>query len=301
VLRSGALGDFILTLPVLRTLRGSFPAVQLGLVTHPRFGRLAVEAGLADAAISVDSADVARLFTAGAEFSAPWIERLRDFDTALSLLHDPDGVVAANLSRMGLKTVVARSPLPPAGIHAADHLLAALRALDVPVELPAWPKLSLSAEPESEPELAGRRLVLHPGSGSPRKNWPLERFVRLADEAERSLGLDPLFLLGEAEDRMAGLLAATASGRCVLAGLTLDRAARVLARAAAYVGNDSGISHLAAALGTPSVVLFGPTDPVQWAPRGDRVRVVRAPAPCSMHSLQPDEVLAGLCGVMASR
>ena len=120
--------------------------------------------------------------------------------------------------------------------------------------------------------------MLHPGSGSAKKNAPLPWFLELAHRMERERAVTPVFLTGEADADVAAQLSACAPHRTHLRDLSLLEAARVLAGAVTYVGNDSGITHLAAALGVPTLAVFGPTDPEQWGPRGEKVRIVRAPA-----------------------
>ncbi len=107
-----------------------------------------------------------------------------------------------------------------------------------------------------------RSVVIHPFSGSAKKNWPLEKYRELAQR-----------LPAEWADNRFDNLMDLASWM---------RGARV------YIGNDSGISHLAAAIGLPSVVLFGPTDPLIWAPRGDNVRILHHQP---LSQLPVDEVL----------
>ncbi len=112
-------------------------------------------------------------------------------------------------------------------------------------------------------------MVIHPGSGGAGKNWPLERFVAVARTLE-SQGRSVHWSIGPAE-REAGMDAP---------GVKLDTGALVelagaLAAARLYIGNDSGITHLAAAVGCPTVAVFGPTEPAVWAPRGGHVWVYR--------------------------
>jgi ADP-heptose:LPS heptosyltransferase len=103
-------------------------------------------------------------------------------------------------------------------------------------------------------------IACHPFSGSKRKNWPLKKFQELAS----CTSLPVRFCIGP-EQSLRGSIQIE----------NLMELAQWLANASAYVGNDSGISHLAAAVGTPSVVLFGPSDPQVWAPRGEHVTILR--------------------------
>jgi ADP-heptose:LPS heptosyltransferase len=119
--------------------------------------------------------------------------------------------------------------------------------------------------------------LLHPGAGSPRKRWPLEGFLEIADHSDRN-GQRPLFVIGPAEDDLVAPLKKRPQKLHRPAG-SLELLA-LLRTASAYIGNDSGVSHLAAWTGLPSVVVFGPTDPVRWRPRGRLVEIVRPPLDC---------------------
>jgi ADP-heptose:LPS heptosyltransferase len=124
--------------------------------------------------------------------------------------------------------------------------------------------------------------VIHPGSGSAVKNWPIDRFATLARLlTDRSFGV--VWVLGPAE---TGIVPENASGT-ILCNASLSTLVDVCSSSTLYVGNDSGISHLAAATGVSSVVLFGPSDPAVWQPRGPKVTVLAGKKdtcfPCHPH------------------
>lgn len=141
---------------------------------------------------------------------------------------------------------------------------------------------------------ADRNVVaIHPGSGSAKKNWPARRFGTLARRLRDECGFVPVFIFGEADSDVKSALAGVLQEFSDLPGCDLLDLASVLSVCRGYVGNDSGITHLAAALGIPAVALFGPTDPAVWGPRGSNVRIVRAPGfPASrMADIDPGLVL----------
>ena len=280
VLRGGALGDFIVTLPALRALRERWPDGRLELIGYPRVARLALRGGLVDVVHSLDQSGIARFFAAHPAFSEEQAAFVRAFDIVLNYLHDPQGVVRDNLRAAGVRVLIDASPLVSAR-HAADHFLAPLESLAI-YGADAAPRLAVRRAPAAGPPL----LAIHPGSGSPRKNWPLERFLAVAGAAGDA-GMAVRFVLGEVEQAMAGPV--RAAGFDAWADRALDELADLLAGAACYLGNDSGISHLAAACGCRAVVLFGPTDPSLWAPRGD-MRILRAPGG-DLHRLEVADVL----------
>ena len=136
--------------------------------------------------------------------------------------------------------------------------------------------------------LDSRIAILFPGSGGPHKNWPAEKFVLLASTIRARAY--PLFVFGPAEQELRTVMAPLLDEERIahLSGLSLGAVAGLARLSAGFIGNDSGVSHLAAACGAPGVVIFGPTDPERWRPLG-RVEVVRAQ---SLKNLIPKEVIS---------
>lgn len=283
VLRGGALGDFIVTLPALAALRGQWPDAYIEILGYPHIAALARRGGLADRVTSLHGAQVARFFSLRPDFPPEQVAFVRSFDLIVNYLHDPDGTVAGHLEQIGARQVLRASPLVTAG-HAVDHLLKPLESLAL-YAAGAVPRLAL---PEADRE-GGRRLlaacnadpartwIIHPGSGSPTKNWPEERFVALARRMRGEGRGQPVFLTGEADESAARHLGLHAADLPHVSNRSLDDVACFLSACAGYVGNDSGITHLAAALGRPTLALFGPSQAEHWAPRGSHVTVQRAP------------------------
>ena len=281
VLRGGAIGDFILTLPALQKLRAHWPAAHIELVGYPHIAELALAGGLINRVISLDKAEMARFFAREPRFTDTQREYVKSFDLVISYLHDPDETVCGNLLAAGARQVIYGSPILRAG-HAIEQLLQPLETLALYAEGTERPRLALREELQQQGRdgLAARGLLtpvlaVHPGSGSPHKNWPAERFIELIRALRGDLA--PLLVLGEADEPLARLLARALPDVARLTGCSLVEVAGVLAACRAYVGNDSGITHLAAALGLPVIALFGPTDPEAWGPRGPGVRIVQAP------------------------
>jgi ADP-heptose:LPS heptosyltransferase len=154
-----------------------------------------------------------------------------------------------------------------------------------PPDLEPTPSDDTDADAFLHGRLARGFLAMHPGSGAPAKNWPSERFAALATE----LSPGP-FLLVDGPADAAAVAGLDGAGPFVRASrLPLRTLGAVLRRAGLFVGNDSGVTHLAAAWGTPTVALFGPTDPETWSPVGRRVAVARSTSR-SMNDLSRAEV-----------
>jgi hypothetical protein len=192
--------------------------------------------------------------------------------------------VAFTRTRMlvqALGTVVARvlerDPAPPPGVHAAGWLAGVLEPLGLPHVRPPLcvPTAAEAMQARAWRErLPPRFLALHPGSGSPRKNWPAEHFLELVGRLRPPQPW--LVVCGPADGEAVRPFRARPDA-LVAEDVPLRVLGALLAGAATFVGNDSGVSHLAAAWGAPTVALFGPTDAAVWAPDGHHVRVVPSP------------------------
>jgi ADP-heptose:LPS heptosyltransferase len=301
VLRSGALGDFVLTVPVLRHLGRAFGGATVTYGGRPEFGALARASGLADRIFGQDDPAFVALFQTGPD-GPQLARRIGTPQLVVSYLGSRE--VTDNVLRAGAYEVVSAPARPRegAGVHAADHLLAGLRHL-VEVDLPAVPALQLGEDARRHARevlgergiTPGRFVICHLGSGAARKNWPAPRFARVAQIVAGRARLGVVATFGPAEEDQADeLRAAFARTDAVwLERPRLALLAAVLAECAAYVGNDSGVTHLAAACGAPTVAVFGPSDPSTWSPRGPTVRVLRD-ASADLLRVSPEAVAAAV-------
>lgn len=250
VVNVGGIGDFLLACPAIARLADDGPVELLG-----RRDRLmpAVAGGVGEAAHDISQPHFQSMF-GGAP--APELKRfLSRFKRAIIWMRDA-GDIEKKFTACGVEDVRAFPGLPPdtwTG-HASEYFLECVRKQ--PVD-----EFRLKIEPAERKNCA----VIHPGSGGERKNWPMESFIHVAE----ALGQHVVWLAGPAEERIAFPPGVTPHYVDNLVDV-----ARLLTGARLYIGNDSGITHLAAAVGTPTVAIFGPTDPKVWAPRGRRVEVV---------------------------
>lgn len=300
-LRGGALGDFLLTLPAIRAVREAFPAAHLSLLASPAHGNVARWLGLADEIRDLDSAGFAPCFDPKASLSPDWQTWLAQHDTAISWLHDSSGTLHRRLGAH-IPAVHRGIPRPEEpGPHAIHQLSAVLTDLHIPPLQPDRP-LALPG-PVPPADCVAPMLAVHPGSGSPRKNWPAERWAELLTHPVlRSRWRSLLLISGEAE-RESGApqliaQAATSAGWQVQRAdsLPLPDLAMQLAACRHFCGHDSGISHLAGLLGLPGIALFGPGNADVWAPAG-RIRVLHAPE--SRLDALPAEAVAGFLAAAA--
>jgi heptosyltransferase-2 len=295
VLRGGALGDFLVTLPALGLLQAKWPDARIELVGNARAAGLGVLGGYLDAVHSQHEARWSALFTAAAAQLPPALRAwLAEFDLVVNYWPDPDGTLARRFPlRAGQQFLSA--PATPVLAPAARHFCEPLKTLGLSTT-DFRSRLRLRTGSDGGPSTSDPRLpvAIHPGSGSPRQNWPRARWTELMARLEEPV----LLVLGEAEMERwsAPSLARFSSAddkRIQLAdNLPLPELAAALARCRFFLGHDSGVSHLAAAVGTPCILLFGPTDPAMWAPPGDHVRVLRRGT--DLNTLGVEEVLTAL-------
>jgi heptosyltransferase-3 len=243
VIRPGALGDFIVSLPALEFLRTDYLEIwaaeaNLPLVRFASRTRSIVSTGLDLLSVTDPPARL--------------LEDLRGFDSIVSWYGANRTEFRDCVKSLGLPfTFHPALPNDNGNVHATDFYL-----LEVGAPPGAVPRIRCDVPKE-------HFAVIHPFSGSPRKNWPMERFRELASQLERDL---PVYWCSGPEDPpLKGAVRID----------NLYELACWLARADLYAGNDSGVTHLAAAVGTPVLAIFGPTDPAIWAPRGPNVRIGR--------------------------
>jgi heptosyltransferase-2 len=280
VVRAGGLGDTILVLPALELLRRACPGLRLTLVGSAWAEVLLPLVPFPLRLVRFDSPALTPLFGPGG--GADPTGALAGADAVIIYTARDDHALARNARRLCAGPVVEWPVHPDAECHAAAHFArAAFPDLAGPAELPA-PELRVPA-PLAAPAQrqldgwfgpAAGVLAVHAGSGGRHKCWPPEQFASLLD----ALGCPAILVEGPADAKACRqVLSLLPSGapvhpvRCE----PLDALAALLARCRAYVGNDSGMSHLAAALGTPAVAVFGPTDPAVWGPLGPRAACAR--------------------------
>ena len=264
IYHSGALGDFVAALPAIVHWGRSAAGERRILLTRREHGDLAVCAQIVDEVWDIDDSRFSRLFLGD---GTPI--RLVSLRRAL-LFCSPDSPLVAAVRGAGCPEIVVQRPFPPCPQPIVPYHLSLFP--DPPEARELFRPLRNLGEKldavSSRVSIARDAVLIHPGSGGGRKNWPTERFERLA-ALLRKRGWRIVWCLGPAE-----------GGRCMPEGDGVVREPRLvelcamLTRARCYIGNDSGVSHLAAACGCPSVVLFGPSDERIWAPCGDVVAIV---------------------------
>ncbi len=304
VIRPGAIGDVLLTFPVLQALREAYVNPQITLVSNAVVLPLALASGIVDEVFDYQDIRWSELFSEPGIHSPAVLDLLAQTDLAICWLRDPDHIVEQNLREAGVKRVIVAPGRPPEGtrVHIVEYLggTVGLSPTQGTVGLPSvqgtrkgHPYHTRAGSCMVGVPLAGtlggdaidripssHQIAIHPGSGGAAKCWPTENFAEVIERLWRQ-NRPVLLLAGPADnDRLESILGQLSPAPKpellqVLANKPLLEVAHHLQACWGYLGNDAGITHLAAMLGVPTVAIFGPSDPVVWHPVGPGVKVIR--------------------------
>lgn len=275
VIRGGAIGDFILTLPAIAALRNQFPEAHLEVLGYPHIVQLALAGGMVDRAQSIEARALAGFFARQGILEPGLMDYFASFNLIVSYLFDPDEIFQTNVRRCSQAQFIAgpHRPVEAEKVHATKVYLKPLERLAI-FDADPLPRLSVNS-PRSPLDF----LAVHPGSGSEKKNWPEPNWAELLPRLIEAKRLNLLLVGGEAEgERLQRLAALLPPSRIQVAqSRPLAELAGRLQQCTAFIGHDSGISHLAAALGLPGVVLWGDTNEEIWRPPHQTVSILKHP------------------------
>lgn len=292
MIHPGGLGDVLLAVPAMVRLRTRFPDRRLVLFAQGPIAELLRACRIVDEWTSVQGRDCADIF-AGTDSVRGQVQAwLEGCDFAIGWMQDHDGTLNETLKAIGVREVIVRSPFSTEILarHQRDRFLETIN------EAPSEDERDLLLT-VTEPvlqlgracfDVAGLSIgqplaVIHPGSGSAYKCVAPEILATVVNALESS-GSTPVVLEGPADrEPVKRLLRLCVNQPIVLNGLDIMTVAGVLAQAQLFVGQDSGVTHMAGLMGVHTVALFGPTDPARWAPRGAHVTVMQG-KPCFCRS-----------------
>ncbi len=289
IVRLGSLGDIVHTLPAAAALRDSFPGAQIDWVVESRWRAILEGNRDLNRVVLLDRSRAAGAigtvkelrgghYTCAIDFQSLYKSALLAFACGARERFGFDRAYA----REGLASVLYTRRIHPAGLHKVEHNLAL--AVAAGAAAPAVPRFSLPESAEAD-EWAKRKLkelevgefcVLSPGGGWRSKCWPAERYGALQREIANRYGLRGIVSFGPGEEALAAEVVNAAGLRAPIPlAMDLTQLMAVLRRSKFLVAADTGPLHLASALGTPVVGLFGPTDPARNGPYGQPSVVVR--------------------------
>jgi lipopolysaccharide heptosyltransferase I len=318
IVRTSALGDVVHALPVLTALRRNLPAAKIGWVVEE--GMAPVLAGHPD----LDELLVVRL-RQWRRFSAQGARELGGFLSALDRFapevvldlmgNHKAGVISAltladqrigfarRFRREPSSAIWISQPVVPRGTHAVDRMLSLLDALDIPAE-PAdfGPEKLFRQEPGAVPVMPEPYVLLHPGAGWANKRYPPDWWGKAVSLLRERTGLPTWIATARGEEDLAAAVeAASAGAASAVSAPDLPTLAALIRRARLMLGGDTGPTHLAQALGTPVLMLMGPTDPDRHGPYGAPERSLYKRLACSFCYKRLDETKACLLEIPPHR
>ena len=285
IMRPGAIGDTLLTFPILDALRTLYVGCTITFVGNPAVLPLLRATGLADETFDYGSLLWSELFATSGIRSPELQGIMRSVDYAICWLRDPDGIVRHNLQAQGIARIVVAPGRPSSqeNIHIVTYLA---ETLGIARYIADSYHITFGHEVVSERDVEVVKKVrrechfaIHPGSGGAAKCWPVSNFAAVIHALWQRY-TPVLLLAGPADEaRVAQLLDLIGtppqeSLLTLVANAPLLDVAALLRSCRGYLGNDSGITHLAAMLDVPTLALFGPSNPVVWHPVGKHVRVL---------------------------
>jgi heptosyltransferase-3 len=280
IIHQGALGDFVAAFPAITRLKKMFS--QVDAFCQSELGKLACKLNVVDSGFPIEAPYFSSLFADAVD------PRIKD------ILHAYQEILLFSFSEQLEQTIVKSigknvHRIPPRPdidqrIHVCEHISSHLIKCGL-LDRSSSANNFISA-PAGHDDKGNRQhdqpvILLHPGSGSRKKNWPTHNFLKIEDML-RSDNKKPEYILGPAEASLTGqLLKKQDVNRRVHEVYHLCELVELLKAADGFIGNDSGVSHLAAFLGLPTLVIFGPSDPLRWKPVGPAVRTVRPALDCT--------------------
>ena len=287
IIRPGAIGDSLLAFPVIEALRTRYSSShpRITLIGNAAVLPLALAFGLAQEVADYGHLHWSELFSTEGIHTPELRKQLQQTELAICWLRDSHGIVEHNLRLAGVKQVIVAPGRPPEGkrTHVVDYLAETVGVKKVrrdPIYRVPRAGWSGHAHESDTADPYDRCIAIHPGSGGTQKCWPVASFAAVIECLwQRDY---PILLLAGPSDheRLSALQLSLSSlpeqGMLnVLIDAPLVVVAEHLQQCSCYLGNDSGITHLAAMLGIPTIALFGPSDPLIWRPPGPHVEVIQ--------------------------
>lgn len=275
---SGALGDFVLTFPLLMALSRIYPHSRVLCVTHPSKGKLAEKLlGVESVSLELGWHHLLDKSDRQPEAAKKYVQNSHMLISFISTPDDDWSNAVKDLNPQAELHCI--DPIPKADYdgHFTQWVIDNLPK--VLAEATRQMVLSIRDRGLGKPRGSAKEALIHPGSGSVAKCWPIERYIELAHQLA-SQGMNVRFILGEVERERWPASRIGALERVAESVSPEDyvQLADLLLKARLYIGNDSGPTHLASVLGLNVLALFGASNPVVWSPIGPRTRILQAPA-----------------------
>jgi len=291
IIHPGTLGDVLLALKAIRSIRDRLPGHECILLARGEIGRFLVEYGFIDRVIAIEGPVFSELLEESPRRDQEFTDIFSRYTHAVAWVHDSGGRLSENLQRVGIRHRCVVSPHAHSlqALHQSDRFCETLElgmsdTLGKAFLPPCCPQtdepLLKIPIPSIQTKQSKPLIMIHPGSGSRHKCLSSERLSLIIKSLAGGDDRTVLICQGPADEERVTALTPYLDqvSYKILKDVDLSEMARALRQTDVFLGHDSGITHLAAALGVPTVALFGPTDPQRWSPKGDHVEVLQGPA-----------------------
>ncbi len=298
IVHQGAIGDFILSLPAVEALHRFWSKARFTFLSHPNILEIIRARPYFERVFDCSAGHWAPLYARGGELASRESNALAQVDSVFVFARSSNQLLVDNLANSLSKPVNRVDPFPEpsfgSGLPEFQNLQ--LERLGIPAIPPPDAIIAPARQDILEAHAflhqnisTGERLILlHPGSGSQKKLWPPSGWLGLIARLSSEKNLRLALLQGPSDAEIVHHLRSQLETvtPLIMENWRLGKLAALMPEASLYLGNDSGMTHLAAACGTPTIALFGPTDPRIWGPRGPRVKIVCWQANGMMNELQ---------------
>jgi heptosyltransferase III len=277
-IHQGALGDVVTSFTSLLLLRETYSKIDL--VCRQSVGQMAKYLKVIDQSFSLEASVFSCFFgNKDADINDSLTRFFEHYDDIV--LFSFSRILAENIKKISGKRVFHIPSRPePFKIMQVGHYLIT-RMIDSKLLKEKAENNFLDVYQDfRDPDFRKKKIFVHPGSGSLLKNWPLRYFIKL-EKMLSADGFEPTFILGPVEDGLEEIILRNGvSNKKILQLFDLVKLVDNLKTGGAFIGNDSGVSHLAAFIGLPTLVIFGPTHPLRWRPMGKKVETISCRVGC---------------------
>ena len=295
IVHQGAIGDFILSLPSLEAIHRFHSQSRFIFLGHPAIIEIIHSRPYFDFVLNCSDKRWAPLYNSKVKLETGIFDSLPPVDSIFAFCRISSQTLVDNLARIYRKPSYRIDPFPEPslGLHVSDYQCRQLEELGIPslpssapVIAPSQQDLLEASRFFQENVREKTRLVLiHPGSGGRKKLWPVAGWLDLIMKISTENNIKIALIEGPADNEVVQQICSKVGSASLLIvnNWRLGKLAALIKHSSLYVGNDSGITHLAAACNTPTIALFGPTDPRIWGPEGSKVKVVTWQLKSSAH------------------
>ena len=266
IIRNGSLGDLILTLPVFQTFRKN--GYKITVAGRRDYVEFLKKLNCIDSFLPLDGTIFLELFSPEIKID---IDFLKGFDFILSYTHQNE-IFSKNLKKIADCRKIVFHPIQndKLNMHITDYLISPIKKFFSEIETVPYIQINNKNE---------EYFLIHPGSGSKYKNWPVENFLTVFRHFSKNNKV--LILLGEGEENQIHFWKRNVAIEDLIILPNFDKLIEIFQNTRIYLGNDSGITHLAGAFGIKTFAIFGPTSPLIWGPRGKIVKIIFKQVGCN--------------------